>query len=100
MYNKDQTEKLQTLTQKLLQQVKEKNAFPLNDLEPLRTVLRFHEYRYYVQNDPLLSDFEYDLLYKQLEKLEEEHPSSITGDSPTQRVGSSLNTSFTTVPHL
>jgi DNA ligase (NAD+) len=100
MYNQDQTKELQALTQKLLLQLKENHAFPSNNLESLRSVLRFHEYRYYVQNDPLLSDFEYDLLYKKLEKVEEEAPSLTTVDSPTQRVGSSLNASFTTVPHL
>ena len=57
------------------------------DIEGLRNVLRFHEQRYYVQNNPLISDFEYDSLYKLLEKYENEHPSVITKDSPTQRVG-------------
>jgi DNA ligase (NAD+) len=100
MYNQDQTKELQVLTQKFLQQVKEKHIFLSEEIEALRTVLRFHEYRYYVQNAPLISDFEYDQLYKQLEKSEDENPSLITIDSPTQRVGSSLNTSFNTVPHL
>ena len=68
--------------------------------DELRDVLRFHEYRYYILNDPLVSDAEYDLLYKNLERLEKENPSIITADSPTQRVGSSLNSDFVTVPHL
>ena len=42
--------------------------------DDLRKLLRFHEYRYYVLNDPLISDFEYDQLYKLLEKLEKENP--------------------------
>ena len=63
-------------------------------------MLRFHEYRYYVLNDPLISDTEYDQIYKKLEKLENENPSLITPDSPTQRVGNSLNKDFVTVPHL
>ena len=66
----------------------------------MRSALRFHEHRYYVLNDPLISDAEYDSLYKQLEKIELDNPSLITPDSPTQRVGSSLNKSFTTVQHL
>src|SRR5215213_6343037 len=70
------------------------------DIEALREVLRFHEYRYYVLNDPLISDFEYDRLYKILEKIELTHPELITADSPTQRVGNSLNTEFITVSHL
>jgi DNA ligase (NAD+) len=53
-------------------------------------VLRFHEYRYYILNDPLVADYEYDELYKALEKMEKENPSLITADSPTQRVAKSL----------
>src|SRR4030095_5771382 len=71
-----------------------------NDLLDLRNVLRFHEYRYYVLNDPLISDFEYDQLYKALEHLEKEHPGFITPDSPTQRVATSLTKDFPTVQHL
>lgn len=70
------------------------------DITGLKQVLRFHEYRYYVLNDPLVSDFEYDKLYKQLQEIETQHPELITGDSPTQRVGSSLNQSFPTVQHM
>jgi len=71
-----------------------------DEIEDLRDVLRFHEYRYYVQNDPLISDAEYDGLYKLLEKFEKEHPSIITKDSPTQRVGSGLVNDFSKVEHL
>ncbi len=71
-----------------------------DEIEDLRDVLRFHEYRYYVQNDPLISDAEYDGLYKLLEKFEKEHPSMITKDSPTQRVGSGLVNDFSKVEHL
>lgn len=92
MYTKEQTKDLQDLTNRLL-----KNA---GTIEELRNVLRFHEYRYYILNDPLISDAEYDGLYKALEKLEKENPSLITTDSPTQRVGNSLNKEFITVPHL
>ncbi|MCO6496622.1 MAG: NAD-dependent DNA ligase LigA [Chitinophagaceae bacterium] len=70
------------------------------DIRRLRELLRFHEYRYYVVNDPLLSDEEYDKLYKKLEALEREHPEWITPDSPTQRVGKDLNDDFVTVKHL
>jgi DNA ligase (NAD+) len=77
-----------------------KNAAKVNDIEQLRNALRLHEYRYYVLNDPLVADVEYDQLYKQLQHIEEEHPKLITKDSPTQRVGSTLNASFPTVQHL
>ncbi|TAH09595.1 MAG: DNA ligase (NAD(+)) LigA [Sphingobacteriia bacterium] len=76
------------------------NPIPIKDIALLRNVLRFNEYRYYVLNDPLLSDFEYDQLYKQLVAIETANPSLIVADSPTQRVGNSLNQQFVTVPHL
>ena len=99
MYSKEQ---MQELRSERLYFLKNKN--PTKDfvtkLESLRQVLRFHEYRYYVLSDPLISDFEYDTLYKILEKIEAENPQLITPDSPTQRVGNSLNTEFITVPHL
>lgn len=70
------------------------------EIDTLRNVLRFHEYRYYVMADPLVSDFEYDTLYKALEKLEETNPDLIVPDSPTQRVAKGLTKDFPTVAHL
>lgn len=90
---------LQDKTVALLKQIKE-GSISTKDIEELRTVLRFHEYRYYVQSDPLISDFEYDTLYKQLEALENENPDLITPDSPTQRVAKGLTKEFPTVQHL
>ena len=69
-------------------------------VEDLQQVLRFHEWKYYVQNDPVISDFEYDQLYKQLEALEAAHPELITPDSPTQRVGKDLTENLAQVAHL
>lgn len=69
-------------------------------LAELRQLLSYHEHRYYVLNEPVLSDTEYDLLYKELEKEEAAHPELITPDSPTQRVGSDLSGDFASVPHL
>jgi DNA ligase (NAD+) len=56
-------------------------------IEALRDKIRHHEYRYYVLDDPEISDAEFDQLMVQLKKLEAEHPTLITPDSPTQRVG-------------
>ena len=95
MYTKEQTKELQSITNNLL-----KTTPSITEAAPLRDVLRFHEYRYYILNDPLVTDLEYDSLYKTLEKFEKENPSLITPDSPTQRVGNSLNKDFVTVPHL
>jgi DNA ligase (NAD+) len=96
MYNKESTKKLQTETNDLLK----KKSLDSKEVSKLRDVLRFHEYRYYILNDPLISDAEYDQLYKLLEKFEKENPDSITTDSPTQRVARGLTKSFTTVQHL
>ncbi len=92
MHTTISTRDLQNLTNDLLK--------TNGTVDELRQVLRFHEYRYYVLNDPLITDAEYDILYKKLEALEKENPDLITPDSPTQRVGSSLNKEFVTVPHL
>lgn len=93
MYNPEQTKELQEITNGFLKR-------ELADLEQLRAVIRFHEFRYYIQNDPLISDFEYDSLYKQLEQIETQSPKLITIDSPTQRVGKGLNKEFAKVQHL
>ncbi len=68
-------------------------------IEELRNKIKDHEYRYYVLADPIISDYEYDLLLKELEKLELQHPDLITPDSPTQRVGADLTNKFNPVQH-
>ena len=70
------------------------------DITLLREVLIFHEWKYYVENQPLLSDYEYDVLYKKLEAIELHHPELISPDSPTQRVSSDLTASFDSVAHM
>ena len=67
-------------------------------IETLRKQIRRHEYLYYVKSDPEISDTEFDMLLKELEALEKEHPELITPDSPTQRVGGSV-TSFDSITH-
>ena len=60
----------------------------INDrIEQLREQIREHEHRYYVLDQPLISDFEFDQLMRELQQLEHENPELITRDSPTQRVG-------------
>ncbi len=75
-------------------------AEPASEAADLQRLLTYHEWRYYVQNDPVISDYEYDMLYKRLEELEEQYPELITPDSPTQRVSNDLTSDFTTVRHL
>ena len=57
-------------------------------LDELRRLVDHHNYRYHVLDDPEVSDADYDRLFDELRKLEEEHPELVTPDSPTQRVGS------------
>jgi len=56
-------------------------------IEQLREQIREHEHRYYVLDQPVVSDYEFDQLLRELQRLEQENPSLITADSPTQRVG-------------
>src|SRR5690606_38580426 len=66
----------------------------------LRAELREHAYRYYVLDDPVISDAQYDALMKELQELERQHPELITPDSPTQRVGTPVTDLFRPVTHL
>ncbi|MGM0444765.1 MAG: NAD-dependent DNA ligase LigA [Bacillota bacterium] len=65
----------------------------------LREEIRKHEYKYYVLDNPEISDYEYDQLLKKLKELENEYPELITEDSPTQRVGGEPREDFTKVEH-
>jgi DNA ligase (NAD+) len=99
MYSKENTQQLQKLTTTLLKKQGSGSIIP-RDISDLREVLRFHEYRYYILNDPLLADYEYDQLYKELEKIEASNPKLVKDDSPTQRVAKGLTKEFPTVQHL
>lgn len=68
-------------------------------IERLRKKIHYHDYLYYVLNQPEISDFEYDRLYKELEKMEHENPECVTPDSPTQRVGGAPLKEFAAVEH-
>ncbi len=68
-------------------------------LETLREKIRYHEHRYYVLDDPGISDAEFDRLMDELIALEAEHPELITPDSPTQRVGGKPSGQFASVRH-
>ena len=56
-------------------------------INELKDLLNRYSYQYYVEESPAVSDFEYDTLFAELQKLEEEFPQYVTPDSPTQRVG-------------
>ncbi len=68
-------------------------------VEKLKDEINYHNYRYYVLNDPVISDEEYDELMRQLMELEKQFPELVTPDSPTQRVGAPPRDGFATVTH-
>lgn len=103
MYASETQRALYDLSKKLLFTPEATTLFdpPARRMADLISVLRYHEWKYYVQNDPVISDFEYDQLYKALEKLEAAHPELVQPDSPTQRVGQDLSgAAFAQVTHL
>jgi len=69
------------------------------EVERLKKELNYHVYRYYSLDDPVISDAEYDLLYRRLTELEKKHPGLVSPDSPTQRVGPPPAIGFTAVRH-
>ncbi len=97
MYSSTQTRDLQLASEALLKSIHRLSG---KDIVRLRQVLRFHEYRYYIMDEPLVADVEYDQLFKTLEKIEEEHPELIISSSPTQRVAKGLTKDFPTVVHM
>jgi DNA ligase (NAD+) len=71
----------------------------LKQLEELRSQLHYHNYRYHVLDDPVISDYEYDQLLIELRAIETEHPEWITPDSPSQRAGAAPVSKFPKVAH-
>ena len=70
-----------------------------HEIQRLREEIKYHEKKYYVDNDPQISDYEFDKLVKKLKELESQFPELITPDSPTQRVGEQALAGFATVEH-
>jgi len=70
-----------------------------NKINDLRSELNDHNYRYYVLDDPVISDAEYDRLLRELQSLEDAHPDLIADDSPTQRVGAPPLDGFGNIRH-
>ena len=70
-----------------------------NQIESLREELHDHNHRYYVLDDPIISDYEFDQRLKKLQNLEEQYPTFVDPNSPSQRVGGGITKSFETVPH-
>ena len=101
MYTADQQSKLNELSKKILSDESYvESLIPAELADELRELIKFHEWRYYILNDPLISDYEYDVLYKKLEHLEKLHPDLVIPDSPTQRVSHDLTKEMPVVNHL
>lgn len=95
MYDTKATASMVALSKSILSS---SGSIPYDDLVDL---LKFHEWRYYVKNEPLISDKDYDALFRQLQNQEKSLDSTaIRSDSPTQRVSSDLTSEFPTVTHL
>jgi len=103
MYTEEKQKKLIQKTKQLLK-VSLDQIKTIDDaksiLPDLREVIKYHDWRYYVLANPVISDYEYDKLFHLLKKIEEKYPQLITPDSPTQRVASGLTKEFPQVKHL
>ncbi|ACO03760.1 MAG TPA: DNA ligase (NAD(+)) LigA [Persephonella sp.] len=103
MYTKERERELIQRTKELLK-IKKEHIKTKEDaeaiIEDLRDVIRYHDWRYYVLANPVISDYEYDQLFHLLKDIESRFPELITPDSPTQRVPSELTKEFPQVKHL
>ncbi len=69
-------------------------------MQELIAQINYHNQKYYVEDAPEIDDYEYDMLYRQLQQLENDHPEWIQPDSPTQRVGGKASNTFAPVEHV
>ena len=96
MYTKQDEQRLYELAKELLKSGDDDKERIID----YRDVLNYADRRYYVQDEPVLADVEYDTLFKKLKDIEAKHPELVTPDSPTQRVAMGLSEKFPTVSHL
>ena len=71
-----------------------------SEIQSLCEIINQHNIKYYLEDNPVISDYEYDLLLRKLQKLEKKYPTLIQPDSPTQRVGSRPLEKFSTVSKI
>ncbi len=101
LYNTTQQKQLFDQTKALLQEGMAADFQRLEkQIEEIREVIVYHEWRYYVLDQPVVSDYEYDQLFQILKDIEEAYPQLISTTSPTQRVSNDLSADFPTVEHL
>lgn len=95
MYTSEEEKELVELAKRYI-----KESATQVDIVELRRVIGYADWRYYVMDNPIVADAEYDSIFKQLVEIEKQFPNLITQDSPTQRVALGLNKSFNNVAHL
>jgi DNA ligase (NAD+) len=101
LYNSAQQKALFEQSKNLLQEgVSDNKTKAEQQLEQLCEAIIYHEWRYYVLDQQVLSDYEYDCLFQMLKDIESAYPDLISADSPTQRVSTDLTEDFPTVEHL
>ncbi len=101
MYTKEEQRRLFDLSKQLLAAADPSDVVAATaQAAELRETIIYHEWRYYALNDPVVSDYEYDMLYKKLQSIEAAHPELVNPESPTQRVSSDLTEDFALVQHL
>ncbi len=101
LYSSEQQKKLFEQSKKLLQEgLADAKNLSIKQAELLKEVLVYHEWRYYVLDQPVISDYEYDCLFQMLKDIELSFPELITSDSPTQRISVDLTDDFPSVEHL
>ncbi len=98
MYSKEQQHQLNLLTEKIIQH--KESLSDKEKAEALKKAINYHDWRYYVLSEPLITDFDYDQIFKELKKIEADNPKLVTPDSPTQRVARALTSDFEQVSHL
>ena len=94
MYTKDKEKLYFEQSQILLN-----NDIKIQQIELLRDIIRYHEWKYYIQDNPVISDYDYDVLFNKLRTIEEKFPDLVSVDSPTMRVSSDLSDGFPAVLH-
>jgi DNA ligase (NAD+) len=98
MYQPEDEQRLTLWAKELLQHTDKEE--PSEMIDRLRAVINYNDWKYYVQDNPVLADVEYDALFKQLKDIEAANPDLVTADSPTQRIALGLSEQFTSVSHL
>ncbi len=111
MYTPEQIQDFKNLTNKLLEHLDSNNhsliqssihsiSEAAKEVTDLRDVINFHDHMYYVQSESIITDFEYDRLFKHLKSIEDHFPALATDDSPTHRIAQGLTKEFPTVSHI